>query len=305
MSVSNTNKTEGNRIGFCFCVLFLALWFATVPLLGQEQIKDWTYLENESIKVGVLRSHGGALAYLSSTGSHSNMLNHYDHGRLVQQSYYGDEDESQWAKKPWRYNPVQGGDYRGNAADLIDFRANEKEIYSKTIPRHWATGALLKECVMEQTVDLEGSLVRIRYSFEYKGEKVHAARHQETPAVFVEPRYNRLFYYAGKEAWTHSELTSRVPGWPNESVKLAESWAAYVDEQGDGVGIYVPGCKEATCYRYLGGSGSDCSYIAPLRTFSLHPGLRFTYTAYLSIGSPETLRKRFHDLEMSKKVDDQ
>lgn len=281
----------------------IALWCLTPTLFGQSQIKEWSYLENESIKVGVLRSHGGALAYLSRKGSDSNLLNHYDHGRLVQQSYYGDEDGSRWAKNPWRYNPVQGGDYRGSAAKVIDFRASEKEIYSKTVPRHWATGKLLEECVMEQTVELVGPIVRIRYAFEYKGDKVHAARHQETPAVFVEPQYSRLFYYAGKQPWTNDVLTNRIPGWPNESVALSESWAAFVNENGDGIGVYAPGCKEATCYRYLGGSGSDCSYVAPLRTFSLHPDLQFTYTAYLSLGSPETLRKRFQDLEKARESD--
>lgn len=288
----------------CLISFVAALWFLATSDFGQAQVREWTYLENESIKLGVLRSHGGALAYLSTRGSDANVLNHYDHGRLVQQSYYGDEDGSKWAEKPWRYNPVQGGDYRGKAAKVIDFQASDKEIYAKTIPRHWANGTLLEECVMEQTVDLIGPLVRIRYSFEYKGEKVHAARHQETPAVFVNPKYSRLFFYAGKEAWTNANLTNRIPGWPNESVQLSESWAAYVNEEGDGVGIYVPGCTEATCYRYLGGSGSDCSYIAPLRTFSLHPGLRFTYTAYLALGSPEALRKRFQELERSRQSDD-
>ncbi|XZE44456.1 hypothetical protein SH467x_004065 [Pirellulaceae bacterium SH467] len=278
------------------------LLFAATNLLGQEvateaPTKDWVYLENNDIKVGVLRSHGGAMAYLSSHGSDDNVLNHYDHGRLVQQSYYGDEDGSKWVKQPWRFNPVQGGDYRGTASNVLEFRTTDREIYTKTAPRHWATGELLEECMMEQTIQLEGPIVRILFAFEYKGETVHAARHQETPAVFVEPRYNRLFYYEGNDAWSGGELKHRIPGWPNESIKLSESWAAYVDDSGQGLGVYVPGCSEATCYRYQGGSGSDCSYIAPLRTFSLRPGLRFTYIAYFTLGTPATIRSRFQAIK--------
>ncbi|AMV30548.1 hypothetical protein VN12_00430 [Pirellula sp. SH-Sr6A] len=280
-------------------LLHFTLWMlATTSVVGQEVAtggsdKDWVYVENHQIKVGVLRSHGGAMAYLSDRGTKDNVLNHYDHGRLVQQSYYGVEDGSKWVKQPWRYNPVQGGDYRGAASKLLEFRSTDHEIYTKTTPRHWATGELLTECIMEQTIDLTGPVVRIRYAFEYTGNKVHAARHQETPAVFVEPRHNRLFYYEGNDAWSGRDLSQRIPGWPNESIKLSESWAAYVDDSGQGLGVYVPGCNEATCYRYMGGSGSDCSYIAPLRTFSLHPGLRFTYTAYFTLGTPATIRTRF------------
>jgi len=45
--------------------------------------KDWVYIQNADLRVGLLRSHGGAIAHLSSRTSDFNTLNHYDHGRLV------------------------------------------------------------------------------------------------------------------------------------------------------------------------------------------------------------------------------
>lgn len=261
-----------------------------------EDSKEWVYIHNGDLRVGLLRSHGGAIAHMSGKNSDFNVLNHYDHGRLVQQSYYGDEDGSRWVDKPWRYNPVQGGDYKGKAAKVLEFKATQTTAYAKTVPRHWASGALLDECVMEQWVELDGPIVRVRFKFMYGGETVHTARHQETPAVFVSPDLSTLIAYSGNAPWTGAPLTRTTPGWPNQSVVLSESWAAYVGEDGKGIGVYVPGTTEATCYRFQGGSGSDCSYLAPLKTFALTPDLTFEYPAFFTLGDAETIRERFKNI---------
>ncbi len=159
--------------------------------------------------------------------------------------------------------------------NLSEFKSTDTTAYAKTVPRHWASGELLDECTMEQWVELDGPLLRVRYKFTYNGKTSHKARHQETPAVFVSPELSTLVTYTGEKPWTGAPLTRKSPGWPNEPVVLSESWAAYVDEDGNGIGVYVPGTTEATCYRFKGGSGSDCSYIAPLRTFALTPELSF------------------------------
>ena len=279
-----------------FVSLFMGVGKRVIAQEAQPAEKpnaEWVYLTNEELRVGLLRSHGGAVAYLSESNSEFNVLNHYDHGRLVQQSYYGDEDGSKWVKNPWRYNPVQGGDYKGHPASVTEFTSDTKTAYAKTIPRHWASGELLPECVMEQWIELQGNLVKARYQFTYNGSVNHKARHQETPAVFVSPKLSTLVTYTGNTPWSGGELTRRKPGWPNEHLYMPENWAAYVGDDGKGVGIYVPNSSEATCYRFEGGSGSDCSYIAPLRTFALTKGLTFTYTAYLTLGTAESIRERF------------
>lgn len=290
--------------------MLLAMIFASAsprPVSGQPAegpsgtlTKDWAYLENEHLKVGVLRSHGGAIGYLAARDAVTNTLNHYDHGRLIQQSYYGDEDGSRWADKPWRYNPVQGGNYLGSAATVVTFEAAKDLIHVQTIPRHWASGKSLDDCLMEQWVLLEGAIVKVRYRFTYNGQKAHAPRHQETPAVFVDPKLSTLVTYVGDRPWSNGALTRKRPGWPNEPIVMAEAWAAYVGDDGYGVGVYVPGVTEATAYRYQGGSGSDCSYIAPLRTFSLTPGLAFEYVAYFTVGDVDTIRERFGQLHLDQ-----
>src|SRR3954452_20694998 len=92
---------------------------------------DWVYLDNGKLRLGVIRSSGGGIAFLAQSGSTRNLLNHYDRGRLVQQSYYGDSDGSFWGKRPWRYNPVQGGDYHGKSSRLLELRSDSNSLYSK------------------------------------------------------------------------------------------------------------------------------------------------------------------------------
>jgi hypothetical protein len=196
---------------------------------------------------------------------------------------------------------VQGGDYRGKAATVVEMKSTQTSAYVKTISRHWASGDLLPECTMEQWIELQGPIVQVRYKFTYNGDKSHQPRHQETPAVFVSPQLSTLVTYTGDQPWTNAPLERFTPGWPNQSITLSESWAAYVDGTGNGIGVYVPGVAEATCYRFRGGAGSDCSYVAPLRTFALTPGLSFTYKAYLTLGDADTMRQRFSQLRSGEK----
>jgi hypothetical protein len=224
-------------------------------------------------------------------------LNSFDHGRFVQQSYYGDPDGSKWNQTPWRYNPVQGGDWKGHPATLLEFKAEGASLYSKTQPRQWASGADVPEMTMEQWATLEDDVLHLRIRMTYRGEKAHAPRHQEIPAVFVEPRYSTLLLHDGKE------LRRRKPGWPNEHVKLPEHWAMWLDDEGRGVGFFVPAASEATCYRFGDGKGpSACSYLAPLATFGLTPGQVFEYEAWFTLGTEAEIRTRLEALRRKKEA---
>ena len=263
------------------------------------QKDDWVYLDNGKLRLGVVRSSGGAIAFLAKSGSPQNLLNHFDRGRLVQQSYYGDSDGSLWAKQPWRYNPVQGGDYRGKSPRLVELRSDATSFYAKSIPLHWATGAELPECVLEQWITLKEDTVHARFQMTYSGTTTHAARHQEIPAIFLDASLATLVIYSGTAPWTGDALTRLTPGAKNEYFKPTENWAAYVDAKDFGVGAYVPMANELTTYRYRGGAGSDCSYVAPITTFALKPGLKFTYHAYFGVGTVEQLRGQFAAIRKS------
>src|SRR5215204_5149507 len=129
--------------------LRLTILLLLASLAAQAAAPEWVYVENGVLKLGVRKDAGACIGFLAGADG-KNVLNSYDHGRFVQQSYYGRSDGSLWVKQPWRYNPVQGGDYQGHAATVLEFRPEPAQLYSKTRPKHWATGQDLPEVEMEQ-----------------------------------------------------------------------------------------------------------------------------------------------------------
>lgn len=262
----------------------VCLLMAASPLAQAEEAR-WEYLDNGVVRLGVNLSAGGCIGWFSRSGTSENLLNAYDVGRYVQQSYYGDKDGSDWNGKPWRYNPVQGGSWKNEPALLRETRLEKGVLYVKTTPRHWASGKLLDEVTMEQWLRLEGGLARLKFKMTYTGEKAHAAYHQELPALFVQPALETLVLPGEDGA-----LVRKQPGFPNEQVKLSGPWIAWVDAQDHGLGLWCPHAKQATCYRVRNNNKGDCSYLAPLQTFALKPGLVFEYEAALMIGSVEEIQ---------------
>jgi len=99
-------------------------------------------LDNGTIRVGVDTSFGGAITYLSQSGSTTNLINDYDHGRQVQQSYYsgpanfrppGTIQNPDWSPFPW--NPVQAGDSYGYNSTVLSYSNANGVIYVKTRPK--------------------------------------------------------------------------------------------------------------------------------------------------------------------------
>ena len=254
------------------------------------------FIENDQIKIGVDLSSGGSIYWFSELPADRNLLNHADRGRFIQQSYYGKSDGSMWAKKPWRWNPVQGGDYKGKPARLLETREEKGSLYVRSIPVNWAGGQDLEECRMEQWITLSDKVGRVRFKFTYRGTDSHPAVHQELPAVFIDYDLPDLVYYKGDKPWTNDELSKDQPGWPNESRKVTEHWAGFTGADGRGVGVLFPGTDRITTYRHPGKpgpTGGGCSYFAPIRTMAISPGFTFEYSIYLTIGSAGEMRARF------------
>lgn len=273
--------------------LFLPAVVAASACLHAAPVPDPEFIDNGVIRLGVDRSAGGAIFHFGPSGEGSaNLLNHYDKGRFIQQSYYGREDGSDWNGKPWRWNPVQGGGYRGEAAEGVTVEAGPSSLRVVGRPHHWATGGVLREAEMESVIKLRGPVAEVEFTFRYDGADEHPPHHQEMPAVFVDADYPNLVYGAGGAA------RRMVPGWPNERVDADDSWAAFVNDSDEGIGVFFPGSTELTCYRYKGDGksgpdGSACSYFAPVRTLAITPGLALRYQIFLTIGTVGEIRERF------------
>ena len=128
-----------------WCIVLVLL-----PVISWATDERSTYIDNGKIRLGVDLESGGSIFYFSQSLPLRNLLNHFDRGRFIQQSYYGDGDGSHWVDKEWRWNPVQGGDYKGNPAVVIEYADTAGVLYVKSTPKHWATGVDIVGAVMEQ-----------------------------------------------------------------------------------------------------------------------------------------------------------
>ena len=286
--------------------LILLLSVAVASGCSAASEEGWEYLDNGTVRIGVDRSRGACIGYFGESTTKRNLLNHFDEGRFVQQSYYGQKDGSDWNGKPWVYNPIQGGSWQRVPAKVREFKKTSKALYARIEPRHWANGELCPEMVMEETLSLDGAVAKISFRMKYAGEDQGKPRHQELPAVFIDGALPNFFY---EKAGT---LTNEAPRILAENGKegidglglgaSTSEWVAYLDDDGWGIGIYTPGTTEFTAYRARGDgttgpSGSVCSYVAPLRTFALTKGLEVKYDVYLTIGTLEEIKQRFATLK--------
>jgi hypothetical protein len=270
---------------------FFLLWLLS-SMNTIQGAESWHYLDNGQVKLGVNLNAGACIGWFSAAESKDNLLNAYDVGRYVQQSYYGDEDGSDWNGKPWRYNPVQGGSWKNEPAEVLETKSDATSFYAKTKPRHWATGTFTPECVMEEWLRLEGKLARLKFKMTYTGKQEHKPRHQELPALFVMPKLDTLVFVDAEK-----KITRQQPGFPNEYIKVGEPWCAWVDSNDHGIGIFMPHTSQITCYRVCNANKGDCSYLAPIQTFALKPGLVFEYEVVLTLGSVEQIRAEFEKLK--------
>jgi hypothetical protein len=66
----------------------LATLVLGIVLLTKASQAAMSYLDNGVVKVGIDLAKGGSITYLSKSGTANNIINSYDLGRQVQQSYY-------------------------------------------------------------------------------------------------------------------------------------------------------------------------------------------------------------------------
>jgi hypothetical protein len=296
----NFGKISGKSI----VIKNIQLRAATKAEMADEPI----YIDNGNVRLGVDVTGGGSVFYFAESATRRNLLNHADKGRFVQQSYYGAKDGSIWGKKPWAWNPVQGGgssESGSSPAKVLEKKVTKNTIYIKSLPKHWATGVDIEDAIMEESITLKKNIAHIVYTFKYNGIVQHPIKPQELPAVFVDYALPNLVFYKADKPWTKDTLTSVVPGWPNESQKMNENWAAYVDDVQWGIGVYVPGTNIMTTYRHSGDLvtgpyGGACSYLAPVRKFSIKPGFVFTYDVYLIIDKLTEIREAFYKIHSKK-----
>lgn len=218
--------------------------------------------------------------YTNSTDS-VNLINTYDKGRYLQQSYYGTDQRpyelGDYNGLEWNYNPVQGGNLEsaitgngGEASKIIDFRITDTQIYVKTRPLDWGKNSTdypdsyNTPSYMEAWYTFEDGMIKVSCRFvDYSGYPSNTTT-QELPAFYTIEPLNNFVYYEGGEAWsdenqkvdvTEPDFWGVLPSYnennPNGTVDVDrdcnENWAAFTastDEDSFGIGVYSAGVTD-------------------------------------------------------------
>ena len=272
-------------------------------------------LDNGHICLKQDLGRGGSICYLSRSGEDRNIVNVYDEGRLIQQSYYAGkslnrQDEGQspdWS--PWSWNPIQGGSSGGKGARILHAERTDTSLYVKCVPMLWDMADEEAEAIMEQWTTLDGNVAHVRNKLTCNrtdtiyGEGLNNP--QEIPAVYPISKLKNLYAYIGDAPFTGAELTAPTveclqDGFWGRYPNIPEKWMAFVDDNNWGMGVYTP-----TAENFLAGRCGDTegeamsastSYIAPLCTAALMKNSVMEYDYYLIVDSLPAIRSTVYDI---------
>ena len=286
------------------------------PVANQHRLAapstQMSFLDNGTIRLGVDLQVGGAITWLSDTTSKVNLVNSWDCGRQIQMSYYsgpvpyaldGKEPKKEWTGIGW--NPIQVGDAFGNKSKILEHKNDGQSIYVKCIPMHWPLNNEPGECTFECWFKLEGAVVKAKCRFVNKRPDhfQYNARHQELPAIYTNGPWYKLMTYIGDKPFTKGELTQikKTPAdkGPWAHWTATESWAALVDDNNFGVGIYIPGIHEFTGgfagKPGKGGAYDDpTGYMAPTPMEVIDWNITHEYQYDLIVGNLPDIRKQVY-----------
>ena len=294
----------------------------TIPLYVDTKESATYYIDNGRFKLGVDMGWGGTINYLEDMTHKekglTNLVNKYDTGRLIQQSYYGTgaiEGVFEWGSfngaDNWPYNPVQGGDKGNVASRLIDVQVGENYVYIKSQPMDWGKVGYITPSYMENKYVLEEDFVRVDNRFvDFSGWE-HPFTGQELPALYTVSYLDTFIWYNGTNPWTGDAISSRddLQFWGDAKYvgdctcylrnSNTETWCAWVNTDVDfGIGLYVPGVDRLKAGRYLYNQSKDAddnatNYVAPYNTMQMVAFEAMEYSYLLTTGSAEQIRATF------------
>lgn len=276
--------------------------------------------ENGILTLKLDLTRGGAISYLSLSGSDRSVVNVADEGRYIQQSYYAgksldrknDGQAPRWS--PWPWNPIQVGDAFRNRAKILEYRQGKSSLYVKCIPMQWDMNNKPAEAEMEQWTTLNGNVLEVRNRLtchrtdDIYGDSLLCS--QELPAVYPISALKKLYTYQGSSPFTNAavqplEVKNLASGFWGVYKDVTENWMAFTDENDWGMAVFNPLCTD-----FLAGlsgvpgkeaSDSSTSYIAPVKKEILYKNSVYEYEYYILIGTLEEMRKKIYSIRKAIK----
>jgi hypothetical protein len=273
-----------------------------------------TFLGNGEVRIGMDLALGGAVTFISSKDHPGNIINSADLGRQIQMSHYSGpwpfevgnkKPHPTWAGLGW--NPIQTGDCYMNASKVIEHRNDGREVYIKCIPMQWPLNNVPGDCLFETWTTLEGPVIHMRYRCtNTRSDKTfYRPCAQELPAVYTISKLSRLMAYTGKSPFTGDGLTHvrndwRKP-WPWTRFVATEGWAALVDDEDWGLGVFKVDGGE-----FHGGIHGDdrsddpkhgsTAYVAPIHTENFDHNIVYEHHTEFMVGRLAEIRRRFNEM---------
>ena len=290
------------------------------PVYGEGA--DTYYIENLRYKLGVRLLWGGGINYLEDKTSNisrlKNLVNQADTGRLIQQSYYGVQQNAEYTPgkyngSTWAYNPVQGGDVKGNHSRIIDIVVTEYSVYVKSQPLDWAKDNSLTPSYMENTYTVYADRVQVDNRFVDFSNWTHRYAHQELPAFYTVSFLSRFTLYNGTKPWTGDTMSYRdnLNFWGDSTYyndctfllknSNTETWCAWTNPKTNfGIGLYVPNVDSYLAGRHSFNNSKESTngatnYVAPVNTILLKSFEALEYSYLISTGSVEEMRATFKE----------
>jgi hypothetical protein len=271
--------------------------------------------DNGTLKIKLDLTRGGAISYISLSGSGRNLVNIYDEGRYIQQSYYAGKEvdrkkegqSSKWS--PWCWNPIQVGDEFHNRAKILGYKQSGDTLWVKCIPMQWDMNNKPAEAEMEQKTILSGNTLHVYCKLTCRMiDTIYSAGNsvsQELPAVYPISSLQNLYAYLGKKPFTKDTVSNPQvvflsSGFWGKYPEVPEHWMAFVDSAKWGMGVYNPLCTGfiAGMSGQPGGESQDgsTSYIAPVKQETLNKNSVFKYDYYIIIGTVDAIRMKVYEL---------
>jgi hypothetical protein len=302
------NSSELNMISIAFAGLLCLGVSASAAKAGQDSI---SWLDNGKIRLGIDLNLGGSITYLADAKTGENLINSHDWGRQVQLSFYsgpnpfapeGKELHERWKGLGW--NPIQSGDVYENRSQVIAHTNDGNSITVRCIPMIWPLNNSPGECIFECTFNLKDRTVLVsnRLINNRADKTLYHGRSQELPAVYTNGPYHRLMTYTGDQPFSGAPL-EEIPKQqhPPEGIRWAhwtatENWAALVNEQDFGLGIWNKGV-----YHFIGGfaggkpgtggpKDAPTGYIAPLHKDILDWNIEYQFSYVLIVDTLTGIR---------------
>jgi hypothetical protein len=273
-----------------------------------------TFLDNGEVRIGMDLALGGAVTFISSKDHPGNIINSADLGRQIQMSHYsgpwpfevgGRKPHPAWAGLGW--NPIQTGDCYMNPSKVVEHRNDGRELYIKCIPMQWPLNNVPGDCTFETWTTLAGPVIHMRYRCtNQRADKTqYRPCPQELPAVYTISKLSRLMAYTGDQPFTGDALTQvsndwRKP-WPWTRFLATERWAALVDDQDWGLGVFKDDGGE-----FHGGIHGDArsddpkhgstAYVAPIHLENFDHNIVYEHRTEFVVGKLADIRKRFNQM---------